>query len=311
MTSTRRNAEFIVGSTIIVGLSILLFGILWGQNYRLVSNQVQIGFLFQNTGGLRANDPVTVNGVKKGRVAGIRLEGSLVRVDVTLDNDVQLHSDVNAYITTVEMMGGKKVEIFPGASGQLFDLTNLQTPLRGSQIAGFSEMMLEMSKIAARSNQVISRLDSTITLASTFLDDNTFRRPLIAVLSDLQASTAAMRQFVQNNQAAMQQTMNNVEATSTQLHDLLKRRTPQIDSTFVTLGHTIRKLDSFTTTLDDISLRLQQRQGNLSKLIYDEETYHRLNSIIAKVDSTVDDLRTHLGKFLRGSNFNLINLLSF
>jgi hypothetical protein len=56
---------------------------------------------------------------------------------------------------------------------------------------------------------------------------------------------------------------------------------------------------------------LQQRQGNLGKLIYDEETYQRLNSTIAKVDSTVVDLRTHLGRFLRGSNFNLINLLSF
>jgi phospholipid/cholesterol/gamma-HCH transport system substrate-binding protein len=311
MADTRRNAEFIVGLTVILGLSILLFGILWGKNYRLASNQVKVSLLFQNTGGLRLNDPVTVNGVKKGQVAGIRLEEGLVRVDVQLDSDVQLYSDVNAYITTVEMMGGKKVDIFPGTSGQPLDLANLRTPLRGAQTAGFSEMFLEMSKIAARSTQLMSRLDSTITLASTFLDDNTFRRPLIAVLSDLQVSTAVMRQFVQNNQAAMQQTMTNVEATSIQLRDLLDRRTPQIDSTFVALGRTIRKLDSFATTLDDIALRLQQRQGNLSKLIYDEETYNRLNSTIAKVDSTVVELRTHLGKFLNGSNFNLINLLSF
>jgi phospholipid/cholesterol/gamma-HCH transport system substrate-binding protein len=311
MADTRRNAEFIVGLTVILGLSILLFGILWGKNYRLASNQVKVSLLFQNTGGLRLNDPVTVNGVKKGQVAGIRLEEGLVRVDVQLDSDVQLYSDVNAYITTVEMMGGKKVDIFPGTSGQPLNLANLRTPLRGAQTAGFSEMFLEMSKIAARSTQLMSRLDSTITLASTFLDDNTFRRPLIAVLSDLQVSTAVMRQFVQNNQAAMQQTMTNVEATSIQLRDLLDRRTPQIDSTFVALGRTIRKLDSFATTLDDIALRLQQRQGNLSKLIYDEETYNRLNSTIAKVDSTVVELRTHLGKFLNGSNFNLINLLSF
>jgi phospholipid/cholesterol/gamma-HCH transport system substrate-binding protein len=292
-------------------LSILLFGILWGKNYRLASNQIQVGFVFQNTGGLRVNDPVTVNGVRKGQVAGIRLEHGVVRVDVQLDSDVQLYSDVNAYITTVEMMGGKKVEIFPGTPGQPLDLANLRTPLRGSQTAGFSEMFLEMSKIAARSNLLMSRLDSTITLASAFLDDNTFRRPLIAVLGDLQASTAAMRQFVQNNQTAMQQTMTNVEATSAQLRDLVERHAPQIDTTMVALGSMFRKLDGFAATLDDISLRLQRRQGNLSKLIYDEETYDRLNSTIAKVDSTVVELRAHLGKFLHGSNFNLINLLSF
>ncbi|MCG3118136.1 MAG: hypothetical protein ALAOOOJD_00283 [bacterium] len=307
----RKNAEFIVGLTVIVGLSILLFGILWGKNYRLASNQVAVAFLFQNTGGLRVNDPVTVNGVPKGQVAGIRLEGGLVRVEVKLDSGVQLYSDVNAYITPVEMMGGKKIEIVPGASGQVLDLINLKTPLRGAQTAGFSEMFVEMSKISARSSQLMQRLDSTITLASAFLDETTFRRPLISVLNDLQASTAAMRQFVQNNQAAMQQTMSNVEVTSTQLRQLAERHTPQIDSTFITLNRTLRRLDSFTAALDDIALRLQKREGNLSKLIYDDETYTRLNAAIAKVDSTVIEVRTHLGKFLSGSNFNLFNLLSF
>ena len=179
----RKNAEFIVGLTVIAGLSILLFGILWGKNYRLASSQVGVSFLFQNTGGLRVNDPVTVNGVRKGQVAGIRLENGLVRVDLNLDSDVQLYSDVMAYITTVEMMGGKKVEIVPGSSGQLLDLPNLRTPLRGAQTTGFSEMFLEMGKIAARSSQLMQRLDSTLTLASAFLDETTFRRPLISTAS--------------------------------------------------------------------------------------------------------------------------------
>jgi phospholipid/cholesterol/gamma-HCH transport system substrate-binding protein len=307
----RKNAEFIVGLTVIIGLSILLFGILWGKNYRLASSQVSVSFLFQNTGGLRVNDPVTVNGVRKGQVAGIRLENGLVRVDLNLDSDVQLYSDVIAYITTVEMMGGKKVEIVPGTSGQLLDLPNLRTPLRGAQTTGFSEMFLEIGKIAARSSQLMQRFDSTLTLAAAFLDEATFRRPLVATLGDLQASAATMRQFVENNQTAMQRTLNNAEATSTQLRNLIERRSPQLDSTFIALGQSVRQLDAFTATLDDISTRLQNRQGNLGKLIYDEETYQRLNATIAKVDSTVVELRANLGKFLHGSNFNLINLLSF
>lgn len=307
----RKNVEFIVGLTVIAGLAILLFGILWGKNYRLASDQIGIAFLFQNTGGLRVNDPVTVSGVRKGQVTGIRLENGLVRVDLKLDRDVQLYADVKAYITAVEMMGGKKVEIVPGVSGQLLDLPNLREPLRGAQTAGFSEMFLEMGNLAVRSNQLMQRLDSTLTLASAFLDETTVRRPLIATLNDLQATTAALRQFALNNQMAMQQTLNNAEATSTQLRGLIERRGPQIDSSFAALDRTIRRLDSFTITLNEISARLQNRQGNLGKLIYDDETYRRLNTAIAKVDSTVIELRTGLGKFLHGSNFNLINLLSF
>jgi ABC-type transporter Mla subunit MlaD len=311
MSTSKTNIEFKVGLTVIVGLLILLFGILWGKNYRLVASQSRVSFLFQNSGGLRVSDPVTVNGVKKGQVATIELHSGMVRVEVMLDPDVQLFSDVRAYITAVEMMGGKKVEISPGTSGKVLNWATRREPLPGAQTAGFSEMLLEMSKVAARSNQLMQRLDSTITLASAFLDEATFRRPLITVLQDLQASTAAMRQFVQDNQRDMQQTVANVEATSTQLRGVVERRTPQVDSALVIFGSTVRKLDAFATTLDEISLRLQQRQGNLSKLIYDDETYTRLNAAIAKVDSAAIELRANLGKFLGGSNFNLINLLSF
>ncbi len=311
MSSSKTSIEFKVGLTVIAALLILLFGILWGKNYRLVASQSRASFLFQNTGGLRVSDPVTVNGVKKGQVAAIELHQGQVRVDVMLDRDVKLFADVRAYITTVELMGGKKVEIIPGSSGEALDLANLDKPLPGSHTAGFSEMLLEMSKIAARSNQLMQRLDSTITLASAFLDEKTFRRPLITVLQDLQASTTAMRQFVQDNQREMEKTVANVEAASTQLRDMIERRSPQVDSTLVIFSNTIHKLDAFANTLDEISLRLQQRQGNLSKLLYDDETYTRLNAAIAKVDSTVVELRANLGKFLNGSNFNLINLLSF
>lgn len=307
----KKNAELIVGCTVIAGLAILLFGILWGKNYRLASDQINLAFLFQNTGGLRVNDPVTVSGVRKGQVAGIRLENGLVRVNLKLDQDVQLYSDVKAYITAVEMMGGKKVEIVPGTSGQLLDLPNLHTPLRGAQTTGFSEMFVEMGAITANSKHLLQRLDSTLTLAAAFLDETNFRRPLISTLNDLQASTAALRQLVQNNQVAMQRTMNNAEATSTQLRQLVERRAPQVDSTFITLGQTLHKLEAFATTLDDIATHLQNRQGTLGKLLYDDETHRRLNATIAKVDSTVSELRTGFGKFLHGSNFNLINLLSF
>jgi phospholipid/cholesterol/gamma-HCH transport system substrate-binding protein len=311
MSNTKTNIEFKVGLTVIVGLLILLFGILWGKNYRLVANQSRASFLFQNTGGLRVSDPVTVNGVKKGQVAAIQLQNGMVRVDVMLDRDVQFFSDVRAYITTVELMGGKKLEIIPGTSSEVLDLAALRQPLSGAQTAGFSEMLLEMSKVAARSNHLMQRLDSTITLAAAFLDDATFRRPLITALQDLQASAAAMRQFVQANQRDVQHAVANVEATSTQLRSVVERRSPQIDSALATFSRTVQKLDAFATTLDEISLRLRQRQGNLSKLIYDDETYTRLNSTIARVDSTVIELRANLGKFLHGSNFNLINLLSF
>ncbi|MDZ7289944.1 MAG: MlaD family protein [candidate division KSB1 bacterium] len=311
MSNDKKNVEFKVGLVVIVGLFVLLFGILWGKNYRLAANQYRLSFLFEHTGGLQVNDPVTVNGVKKGQVAAIKLDKGLVRVEVLLDRDVQLFSSLRAYITAVELMGGKKVEIIPGTSGTLLNLDTLRTPLLGTQTAGIPEMMVALSQIAGRSNRLMERLDSTITLAAGFLDDATVRQPLVTTLNDLQVSAAALKQFLQSNQMGMQQTVTNLESASSHLRGIVDRRSPQIDSTLLIFSRTAQKLESFTVLLDEISLRLQMRQGNLSKLIYDEETYTRLNAAIARVDSAALELRAHLGKFLKGSNFNLINLLSF
>lgn len=311
MSRDRKNVEFIVGLTVIGGLLILLFGILWGKNFQLAANQRQVGFLFQNTGGLRVNDPVTVSGVKKGRVKGIQLENGLVRVDVMLDRDVQLFSDVRAYITTIELMGGKKVDVIPGTSGQLLDLDHLREPIRGAPTAGLSEMLIGLSEMAGRTNRLIERLDSTITLASFFLDENTTRRPLLASLDDLQSSTATFRELLQTNETKIHRTIANLDYTAAQLRSLMERRASTIDSTLIAFNHTAQKMETLSATLDDISLRLQQREGFLGQLLYDTETFTRLQSTIANIDSTAVELRTSMGQFLNGSNFNLISLFNF
>ena len=311
MSSNRKNVEFIVGLTVIGGLLILLFGILWGKNFHLAANQRQVGFLFQNTGGLRVNDPVTVSGVKKGRVKAIQLKNGLVRVDVMLERDVQLFSDVRAYITTVELMGGKKVDVIPGNSGQLLDLDHLREPIRGAPTAGFSEMLIGLSEMAGRTNRLIERLDSTITLASFFLDENTARRPLLASLNDFQSSTAAFRELLQTNETKIHRTIANLDYTAAQLRSLMEKRASTIDSTLIAFNHTAQKMETLSATLDDISFRLQQRQGFLGQLIYDTETFTRLQSTIANIDSTATELRTSMGQFLNGSNFNLISLFNF
>jgi phospholipid/cholesterol/gamma-HCH transport system substrate-binding protein len=311
MSRDRKNVEFIVGLTVIGGLLILLFGILWGKNFQLAANQRQVGFLFQNTGGLRVNDPVTVSGVKKGRVKGIQLENGLVRVDVMLDRDVQLFSDVRAYITTIELMGGKKVDVIPGTSGQLLDLDHLREPIRGAPTAGLSEMLIGLSEMAGRTNRLIERLDSTITLASFFLDENTARRPLLASLDDLQSSTATFRELLQTNETKIHRTIANLDYTAAQLRSLMERRASTIDSTLIAFNHTAQKMETLSATLDDISLRLQQREGFLGQLLYDTETFTRLQSTIANIDSTAVELRTSMGQFLNGSNFNLISLFNF
>lgn len=311
MSQDRRTTELFVGVTVIAGILILVLGIIWGKNYNLASDQYHVKFSFPNTGGLRANDMVSVNGVRKGSVAGIALEKNQAIIEVALSREVELYSDYRATIAPIEMMGGKKIEIMPGGNGERIFPESLTAPLPGTSSGGMSEALVGVTELAIEVLHLTKRVDTTLTLVQRMLDESTVRRPLVASLADLQATTSALRELVSNNDRVIRRTLTNVDEASGQLREIVTQRRSDLDSTLITFNRTMQRLDYFTATLNDISTQINHREGNLGKLLYDEALTEHLRSTLANVDSTTAELRTKLGKFLSGSNFSLINVLSF
>lgn len=311
MSQDRRKTELQVGITAITGILILVLGIIWGKNYNLASDQYHVKFSFPNTGGLRTNDMVSVNGVRKGSVAGIALEKNQAIIEVALSRDVELYTDYRATIAPIEMMGGKKIEIMPGGNGAKILPANLTAPLPGTSSGGMSEALVGVSELAVQAIYLTRRVDTTLTLVHRMLDEATVRQPLVHSLADLQATTAALRELVANNDLIVRRTLNNLDYTSGQLREVVEQRRSNLDSTLLTFSRTMQRLDNFTATLEDISQRINKREGNLGQLIYDDALVTHLRSTLANVDSTTTELRANLGKILSSSNFSLINVLSF
>ncbi len=311
MSQDRRTTELFVGVTVVAGILILVLGIIWGKNYNLASDQYHVKFSFPNTGGLRANDLVSVNGVRKGSVSGIALEKGQAIIEIALSRDVELYSDYRATIAPIEMMGGKKIEIMPGGKGERIFPESLTAPLPGTSSGGMSEALVGVTELAIEVLHLTKRVDTTLTLVHRMLDESSVRRPLVASLADLQATTSALRELVSSNDRVIRRTLTNVDETSGQLREIVTQRRADLDSTLITFNRTMQRLDHFTATLNDITTQINNRQGNLGQLLYDDEIATHLRSTLANVDSTTSELRTKLGKFLSGSNFSLINVLSF
>ncbi|MEK7729767.1 MAG: MlaD family protein [candidate division KSB1 bacterium] len=311
MLHDRRTTELQVGVTVIAGILILVLGIIWGKNYNLASDQYRVKFSFPNTGGLRANDMVSVNGVRKGSVSGIALEKGRAIIEIALSRDVELYNDYRATIAPIEMMGGKKIEIMPGGNGERIFPESLNAPLPGTSSGGMSEALVGVTELSLEALHLAKRVDTTLTLVHRMLDESAIRRPIVNSLADLQATTSALRALVSNNDLLIRRTLANVDETSGQLREIVTQRRVDLDSTLITFGRTMQRLDHFTATLNDITTQINNREGNLGKLLYDDALTTHLRSTLANVDSTTAELRTKLGKFLNGSNFSLINVLSF
>lgn len=74
---------------------------------------------FDNVGDLKAGSPVTMAGVRIGRVESIRIDPADFQAEVTLRLDeqfAQIPDDSDASIQTAGLLGGKYISLSPGGS---------------------------------------------------------------------------------------------------------------------------------------------------------------------------------------------------
>src|SRR5437773_12148383 len=63
-----------VGALVVAGLIAFTIFMFWLTGRSITSKGVPVPVEFKNVSGLKSGDPVRVSGVKKGRVAGVRLD---------------------------------------------------------------------------------------------------------------------------------------------------------------------------------------------------------------------------------------------
>ena len=115
----RQFVEIIVGLFVMVGLLALLFLSFNVSNINsvTVSNPYQVSARFDNIGNLKVRAPVTMAGVRIGRVNEIRLDSASYQAQVVMDISgkyKKLPVDTSASINTQGLLGEQFVSLEPG-----------------------------------------------------------------------------------------------------------------------------------------------------------------------------------------------------
>lgn len=123
----RQWVEIIVGLFVIAGVVALLFLSLKVSNLNsvTVTDPYQVSARFDNIGSLKVRAPVTMAGVKIGRVNDIRLDSASYQAEVVMDISgeyKQLPVDSSASINTQGLLGEQFISLEPG--GQQAYLVN-------------------------------------------------------------------------------------------------------------------------------------------------------------------------------------------
>ena len=110
----KRSNEFAVGLAVLAALALVIGGALWLSETDVNQKQTTYTARFRTVGGLGVGGPVTLRGVKVGRVEAIRLvENEWVETEFSIDRSVVLPRNPAVISSSASLFGEWTANIVP------------------------------------------------------------------------------------------------------------------------------------------------------------------------------------------------------
>lgn len=273
---TTRRIEAIVGLVVLGAMALLIFGMLWLNRIEVGRSKQQVRVAFEDAGGLRNGDPVTVSGMEKGKVRAISLrrDRSGVVVQLALDDDVRLARDAQFWLLDASMMGDKRIAVNPGSSPEPLDPSSLPDGLRSP---GLIETTVKLGNLAQEAGELLERLKRDLATPENV-------RSLGQAVRNINQATAQMSRMVSENRAALKETVHDV-------NQLISPNKEKLDST-------IQHLSRASAALDSISYKINTGQGTAGKLVNDKELYEDVKKTNKELQALIADIKANPKKYL-------------
>lgn len=295
-----RTIELRVGIVVAVAALILFLGIIWIKEYRFNVERYEYRVLFPNVGALEVGDPVTVLGVKKGRVESILLSGGDVLVTFNLTTDVELKKDAQFTVMNIGLMGERFVDVSPGHSAELLDLSK---PVKGFYDTGIPEVMGMAGQMLDEIRRLVAHLEG---IFGTEWSQESFKE----TIRDLRKLSADLVSLLDRNKGKLEQAATDLSYTSSELKVLVEKNKEKLQSSVDNFTNSSAKLDTITTTLSSLSVslknliqKIESGEGTFGKLVNDSTLYTDLRKTTNNLDELIADIKKNPKKYLKVSLF--------
>ena len=276
-----KKTEIRVGITVLVGVLLFLWILGWAKNFSLSSNEQIVNVKFSNVAGLEIGDPVTVNGLRKGYVKEMKVQPNCVLVKLSIDNDVQLKNNASFAISMLDLMGGKKIEVFPGEENQLFD------PGKTAIGRFYADIPSVMSLFGSVQDDLVAVLkDVKVSLHSMnkYLTDEKLSKDIRTSLSNLNILTEKMNVILTENRNDIKSLTKNAVELTEESNELIRNNKENIKELFDNLKTVFSKSDTLLTELNSLTMETKDQQNNLGKILYDETLITDLKQTLKQVN---------------------------
>ncbi len=291
----RSRAELKVGLTVMAAIVIFAVALLWIKGVNLERDYYHMNAWFPNVGSLEVGDPVSVSGVRRGKVRTIALSRGGVEVGILLASDVHLRADAILTVKNVGLMGERFIDVSTGTAPEPLPPDSIP---RGFYDTGIPEVMGLMGRVTEEIRELV------IAIRSSIGSDETLSR-LVRVSENMEQISRQMTGMVEEHRAGITRTLDNLETVSRDLRQTVKenretatRTVNRFDSASVKLNRFADQLDTLARDVHAVVSDIHSGDGSLARLIKDDQLVHRWESAATEVEALVADIRKNPRKYL-------------
>jgi phospholipid/cholesterol/gamma-HCH transport system substrate-binding protein len=289
-----------VGAVVVLATVIAVVGTMWFQRFQLAEKRYHVFVRFDEVGGLVSGDPVYVNGVERGRVESVSLLADRVVVDLGVRDGVVIPDDSDIALKSIGIMGERFVAIRQGTTPRAIQ--------PGDTLNG--EFLMGMSEVMGAAGGILDEVQVTSRHLREIAEALSRNGKLEEGVEDFAAASKSLRRTAESNRMKLDRSLAHVERTTALLDSLVGGNFPQIDSTLASIGRAggdaetaAKNLAVVSSDLKDITARLRAGEGSAGRLLTDDQLIRRLESTLAQLDSLLEDMRKHPGRYVKFSLF--------
>ena len=285
----KASKELKIGIFVILVLVLSFFVINFLREKDLFNRDIEVSAKYPDVCGLTASAPVYFKGYKAGTVSSIEYDretGEFLET-CTVDRGFGLSAGTRMVIYSVDLLGGKGVELVPGTSAEILD--------DGAVIPGETRPDL----LASVGDEILSSINRILGKEN--------RDGLAAAIGHIDRTMAnieSISSVIGGRSAEIDGLLANLHEVSASLASVMEKA----DTAMADIGNVAAALDEsdirgLVTSFRELADSVRDPDGSVGKLLADGGVYDSLESLLADIDSLVRQIEENPKKYIKISLF--------
>jgi phospholipid/cholesterol/gamma-HCH transport system substrate-binding protein len=303
-----------IGLLAAIAIALLILGFNFLKGKTLFERDKRLFVVFDKVEGLAKSNPVMINGLQVGKVADLHERDksvSSIIVSIGLTKDVDIPNNSLVFVNKA-LFGEGNLVIKMGNSNKLVvDGDTLQSTANPGLI---ESVQSSVTPAVNNLNSAIQALEVLIANVNSILDPNT-KNNLQIIAANAAASTTALRNLLVAQNGALAQSLKNMSEFTANLNknnEAINKTVENLQTATAKLANAdidavIKNLQTATNNLNQMTSKINSREGSLGMLINDKALYNNLQNSVRSLNILLDDVRVNPKRYVSISVFGKKN----